>query len=193
MLDFLVQNAATFAYLAAVATIISFVALFIFFAVGGVFGPINDAASVFQMLFLIPVALTLHQVFRQLNPTLSLTATIITILAMLGIAILQSLLIVQRVRFEQTLKPVLLLGGVIGLWWLVVGALAFSSDTFPAGFAWVSMLAGLSGVLLVVGFWMGGQQHPLAAIGFLVNAFASSIWAIWLGQLLSSSQILVTA
>lgn len=46
MIDFLVVNADKSAYLVGAASIVGIVALFIFFAVGGVFGPINDAASV---------------------------------------------------------------------------------------------------------------------------------------------------
>ena len=52
MIDYLVSYAHKFAFLAGAAWILGFIALFIFFAVGGIFGPINDAISVLQYLFL---------------------------------------------------------------------------------------------------------------------------------------------
>ena len=193
MTGYLVENAGVFANLAGIAAIIAFAALFIFFAGVPVFGPINDAASVFQMLFLIPVALALHHIFRDSAPTLSLLAVSIAIFAMLVIAVLQSLLVLGLVRFEQTLRTVLLMGGVVGLWWLLAAYLAFGHPAFPSGLAWTSVLAGASGVLLVIGFWLGGQQHPLAAAGFLVNAVASPIWAFWLARLLLSGSLVIPA
>ena len=116
MIDFLIQNAGLFAYLAGVATIISFGALFIFFARGGIFGPINDTASVFQMLFLIPVALGEHEIFRHSTPSLSLVVTTVGIFAMISIAFLQAALVLRLVRFENTLNGVLGMGAVLGGW-----------------------------------------------------------------------------
>ena len=75
MVSYLVNNAGTSAYLAAGFAIISFAALFIFFAGVTVFGPINDFLSIFQMLFLIPVALALYQLLRSTAPTISLLTT----------------------------------------------------------------------------------------------------------------------
>lgn len=174
------------AYLAAAATIISFAALFVFFAVGGVFGPINDAASVVQMISMLPVALALYFLFRPLTPLISLAALVIAIVAMLGIAILQTLLVLQRVRFEQTLFPVLTLGGILGVWWMLVGVQSMIGGMLPDGLRWASIAAGLSAVLLVIGFRMGRERHPLAAIGFLTNAIVVPIWLFWIGRLFLS-------
>jgi hypothetical protein len=193
MSSYLVENAGVFANLAGIAAIIAFAALFIFFAGVPVFGPINDAASVFQMLFLIPVALALHRIFRAGAPTLSLLATSIAIFAMLVIAVLQGLLVLKLVRFEQTLKTVLVMGGVVGVWWLLVAYLASGNSAFPSGLAWTSVIAGLSGVLLVVGFWLGGQQHPLAAIGFMANGLTAPVWTFWLARLLLSGSLVIPA
>ncbi len=52
--------AAWCAYLAAGTSVISFGALLLLFITGGIDGPVNDAASVFQMISLTPVASALH-------------------------------------------------------------------------------------------------------------------------------------
>lgn len=184
MIDFLIQNAGWFAYLEAAAAIIGYGALFIFFARGGIFGPINDGASVFQMLFLIPVALGEHEIFRHSAPSLSLVVTAFGIFAMIGIAILQAALVLRFVRFEKTLNSVLGLGAVVGGWFFFNGWLSLTSDMFPVLFSWLGIACGASALLLVVGYLRGGQKHPLAAVGFLTNALTVPIWALWLGNLL---------
>jgi len=172
------------AYLAAVAAIISFAALFIFFAVGGVFGPINDAASVVQMIFMLPVALALYFLFRPLSPLISLAALVLAIVAMVGIAVLQALLVLRRVRYEQTLLPVLTLGGILGVWWILIGVQSLIGGMLPNGLNWASIAVGVSAMLLVIGFRRGGERHPLAAIGFLTNAILVPVWLFWIGLLL---------
>jgi hypothetical protein len=172
------------AYLAAVVAIISYAALFVFFAVGGVFGPINDAASVVQMIFMLPVALALYFLFRPLSPLISLAALVSAMVAMVGIAILQALLVLRRVRYEQTLLPVLTLGGILGVWWILIGVQSLIGGMLPNGLRWVSIAVGLSAIILVVGFRSGGERHPLAAIGFLTNAILVPIWLFWIGRLL---------
>lgn len=136
MVSYLVNNAGTSAYLAAGFAIISFAALFIFFAGVAVFGPINDFLSIFQMLFLIPVALALYQLLRSTAPVISLLTTAGAVLALTTIAVLQILLVVRIVTFEFTLRPILILGVVLGIWWLAIGLLAFISGTLPSGLAW---------------------------------------------------------
>ena len=98
---------------------------------------------------------------------------------------LQILLVVRIVTFEFTIRPILILGVVLGIWWLAIGFLAFNSGALPTGLAWTSIIVGVSFMVIAVGFWIDGPQHPLAAIGFLVGAIASPVWAIWLGRLLS--------
>jgi hypothetical protein len=133
---------------------------------------------------------TLRQILRHISPGLSLAVTTLTILAMVGITILQSALVLGLVRFEQILRTVLILGGLVGLWWRVIGILSLSSEALPISLASLSIAADVSGVLVVVGFWLWGQEHPLAAIGFLTNALIVPVWVIWLGRLLLSGDLL---
>jgi hypothetical protein len=186
---FLVQHAALSAYLAGAAWIASSIALVVFFAGIGIFGPINDALSVFQFLCLIPVALALHRILARHAPALSFGAAAVGIVAMLAVAVLQALLVFGRVGFEQILKPVLLLSGIVGVWWLVTSAVALAYGALPAGLAWAGVAAGASSVLGMVGFWFGGQEHPLAAVGFLAVAVSAPPWALWLARGLALGRI----
>jgi len=181
------------AYLAAVFSILGFIALFIFFAVGGVFGTINDALSVFQFLFLIPVALALYLIFRERWPVLSGLVSLVAILAMGIIAVLQIALVFGLVRFEQTIGTILIVGSFIGLWWVVTGILMGQEGLFPSGLAWAGIIAGASFITIAIGFALRGPEHPLAAVGFLFGAIAVPVWAFWLGRLWLNGSVAVPA
>ncbi len=51
---------------------------------------------------------------------------------------MQGRLVPGRVRFESTLRPVLTLAGVLGLWWISAGGLWLSAPVAPAGRRWLS-------------------------------------------------------
>ncbi|HSR46701.1 MAG TPA: hypothetical protein VLL77_01820 [Anaerolineales bacterium] len=185
-MEVLIRNAALSAYLFAVASILSTVTLMIMFAGVGIFGPINDLISVFQFLFLIPVALATHQALRPAGSTAVLIVTIVGVLAMLVFAVLQSLLVVGVVRFEQTLGAVLAMGALIGLWLAITQGAQLSGGQVPTWLGWVGILGGLSFVLTAIGwFFLGGMQHPLVAVGFLIGAILLPAWGIGTGRLLS--------
>ena len=186
MVDSLVLTADKWSYLAGVAWILGFAALFIFFAAGGVFGTINDAISIFQFLFLIPVAMALHRILGLHSPAVSAVAAAFGIGAMLVIAFLQLLLVLGSVQIEQTLRPILLLGAIVGLWWLATSVLGLARGALPAGPAWAGVVAGAAIIVTAIGFVLGGQQHPLSAAGFAVGAVAVPVWAFWLGKVLGS-------
>ena len=189
MVNLLVSNAERSSHLAGVAWILGFVALFVFFGGVSVFGPINDVISVFQFLFLIPVALALHRILARHSPLLSWSAAAVAIVAMLAIAVLQTLLVFGRVRFEQALGPILILSGILGLWWLATSIISLVHGALPANLAWIGIVAGVSSVLGGVSFWMWGQQHPLTAIGFVAVAVSVPIWCFRLGRILALGQV----
>ena len=95
------------AYVNVVANIIGFVSLFVFFAVGGPAGIVNDSSRIFFSLSLIPVALMWHFLHRSLFLSLSLVVAMLGILAMMAAAILQARLVLGIVELEQTLRSVL--------------------------------------------------------------------------------------
>jgi hypothetical protein len=181
------------AYVNAVAAVIGFVSLFVFFAVGGLWGFINDISSVLFFLSLIPPALAWHRLNQSLFPRLSLVNLVIGIIAMLTAAMLQAALVVGIVEFEQSLRPVLAAGAVVGLWLVVNGVLAnrgpHREGAIPRGLAWVSLVSGIGLILIDLGFWVGGEEHPLTAVGGLVAFAGILIWAIWFGKLLISEKV----
>jgi len=172
------------AYANAVLSIAGFVTLVGFFIIGGILGPVNDAISVLWALTFVPLLLLLYQLNRPVNQPLSLAANFAGIAAALGFALLQSLLVLGIVRFEQTFMAVVVLGALIGLAVLMGGLMARGGQTLPSGLTWMFIAYGLGYALSAVGIWLGGQEHPLAASGYLIGAIAGPIWAIWLGRLL---------
>ena len=171
------------------ANIIGFVSLVVFFSVGGVAGPINDSASVFFALSLLPLALMFHFLHRSHFPPISLMVTMVGVIAMITTATLQALLVFNVVQYEQTLLTVLTANAVIGGWLITNGILAHVSTSLPRGLAWWSIFAGTGLILIIFGFWLGGQEHPLTAIGGLASFIGILIWAIWLGRLLLAGKV----
>jgi hypothetical protein len=173
--------------------ITGFVALMLFFTLGGLWGSINDSLSVIWALSLIPLAWLFVQANRLVNPRLGTLATLVGIGATLFFAVLQGLLVVGVVRFEQTLGAVLTLTGVIGLWLLISGLLARAGQTLPLGLVWAMLAFGVGLLFSAVGFWLGGEEYPLTAIGFLVGVVTGFVWAAWLARLLLSGRLPVPA
>ena len=117
----------------------------------------------------------------------ALLAAIIGLTAMATFAFFQIMLIVGVLRFAQVETPVLVAGGFIGLFVFINGLLARSGQTLPTGLIWVMLVLGLGNMLGMVGFTLGGHEHPLAVAFMLVGAIAGPVWAIWLGRLLFSA------
>jgi hypothetical protein len=110
---------------------------------------------------------------------LSLVNLAIGIIAMLALAILQTALVVGKVEYEQSLRPVLTASAVIGLWLVVNGALASRGShrerTVPRGLAWVSLISGIGLILTDVGFWIGEKSIPsLQSVDWLLSPESSS-------------------
>lgn len=120
----LVRFAGWSAYVNAAAGVIGFISLFVFFAVGGRWGLINDISSIRFFLSLILPALAWHRLIDLCFPRLSLVNLVIGIIAMITAAMPQAAVVVGIVEFEQSLRPVLAAGALIGLWLVVNGVLA---------------------------------------------------------------------
>jgi hypothetical protein len=177
------------AYVSAAANILGFVTLIAFFAVGEPFGVINDLTTVVLGLSMMPLAFVLHELHRRAAPRLSFGAFVIGVLAMISAAVLQALLVLGLVEFGLTLVAVPVAFGVIGVWLVLNSYLGHSSRTLPSGLIWVGIVAGGAFVLVIVGFLLGGQQHPLAAVGGLGAVICYPVWAVWFGRLLLSGRV----
>ncbi|KPJ87242.1 MAG: hypothetical protein AMJ53_18435 [Gammaproteobacteria bacterium SG8_11] len=178
------------AYLSAAATILTFVTGILFFTVGGAFGKINDISSVFQVLFMIPLALVLYRLLPDNTRMWGLIAALIGIAGMLVAAYGQSLLVFGKIDFEGSMRyfPA---GAAIGIWLIVTGAFTLSHNLFPNGLAWTGILAGVSYIVIVLAFLIKGQQNMVFYIGGLVLGISYPVWAIWLGRLIGTGTLIV--
>jgi hypothetical protein len=173
------------------AHVTSLLALALFFAFGGFWGPLNDALSVAWSLSLVPLAYLLLQINREVFETLDIVTAVVGIMCMLAFATLQSLLVTGAVRYEQTLGPVLTLSGAIGLWLLVNAMLAALGHSLPRGLVTSMLVYGLGLFVSAVGFWYGGQGHPATAAGYIVGSVAGILWAAWLAWILLTGRLTI--
>jgi hypothetical protein len=122
---------------------------------GLAFGWVNDVLAIVSGLLMLPVAVAVHVLLRQHAPAASRFALVIGIGANLAIVVLQSLLVLGALTFEQEIGPVLVAFLFLAVWFVLTGYLGSSSGLLPNG---VRM-----GVL------------PVTYIGY-------PIWAFWLGR-----------
>jgi hypothetical protein len=176
-------------YLSAVATIATAITAILFFTLGERFGKLNDAVSVLQMLLMLPVSAGLFLLIRHGGAELALLATVVGATGMLVAAVLQALLVINVVRYEQTIAAVLTAGGAIGLWLLLANILALTVAALPSGLAISGIAVGVGYILVALGFRIGGQEHPLSYVGAVLVTVGYSIWSVWLGWLFTSGKL----
>ena len=182
------------AYANGILTVANMVTLALMFGVSMSWGRVNDAISVVWLLSFLPLALLLAQVNQSvMGRAVAVGTAIVGMVAMLVFALLQSLLVVGQVRFEQTFPAVATLGGVLGLWLLLNGLLALLGKTLPGGLAWLSIGFGLCYILGAIGYWLGGYEQPILWIGVAVGYLVGPVWAFWLGRLLLNGRLVPVA
>lgn len=183
---------AWFAYLSAAATVVTFITGILFFTIGKPFGKINDISSVFQVLFMIPLAYILARMLPARYLSLGMIAGIIGVVGMFTSAIGQSLLVFGRIDFQGSLKffPA---GGAIGIWLISISLLGNTSGLLPRLYIWLGILAGIGYLLTVIGFLRGGQESTLFYSGAFILGICYPIWGIWLGRLLSTGAFAIGA
>jgi hypothetical protein len=168
------------ALLAAVATVLGAVFLVLFFARGGLWGPLNDVASIVLMLATIPVVLFLANFTSgRVGTGIATAVAAVGILGMLGASLAQTLLIARVRTYAQLLPWTLGFGAVVGLWYVLIALTGYLAG-MPA---LMGLLAGLSGVgyvLLGYGFLRGNERHPLSIGGGVVVLLASTAFLLWI-------------
>jgi hypothetical protein len=184
------QLAGWSALLAAAATVVGAVFVGLFFRRGEPWGTWNDIASVVLMLAMIPVALVIGTIEMERTTTVAVAVTAIGIGGMLAAAAFQTALVARLRTYEQLLRPTLTAGAVVGVWYVLAGFLALGGD-LPQPLPWCMIAAGVGYVAIGYGFAVGGQRHPLAAIGGVTLAVASTAFLAWLGILLVAGKLVV--
>jgi hypothetical protein len=188
--NLLLSIASWSAYLSAFATILTFITGILFFTVNGPFGKINDISSIFQLLFMIPLAITLYQPLPANMRALGLIAALIGIGGMLFAAYGQLLLVFGKIDFEESMKyfPA---GAAIGIWLIATYFIANTYDLFTTGLAWIGIIAGVSYIVIVLAFLIKGQQNIVFYISGLVLGISYPLWALWLGHLIGSGGMMI--
>ena len=152
------------ALVAAAATIIGAVTLVAFFRVGGEWGRLNDISSVVLMLALIPVAIVLAAIEAE---TLAMIAPVVGAVGLVGMvlaAAFQAALVAGRGTFEGLKNRTLGAGALVGLWYVLAGFIALTTDIPPA-LAAAAVVAGVGLISVSYGFVIGNERHPASAIG----------------------------
>jgi hypothetical protein len=147
------------------------VALYAAFAVdatssGLVFGWINDVSAVIAALLMLPLVVALHLLLRPHAPILSGLAMVIGLGANLAIMVLQSLLIVGALTFQEEIGPVLIAFLVLVVWLVMIGYLGSSGGVLPHGVR-MGLLAATYVGYPIWAFWLG--RHLLRLAGERVS------------------------
>jgi hypothetical protein len=168
------------ALIAAVATVAGAVFLGLFFWKGGLWGPLNDVASIVMMLATIPVALFLGGADDTVTGIDAPVVTAVGIVGMLGASVSQALLVLHVRTYRQLLPWTLGFGAVVGVWYLLVGAFGLLVG-MPPLLAILAVASGAGYIALGYGFWRGNERHPLSIAGGIVLLIASTAFLIWIG------------
>jgi hypothetical protein len=136
------------------------VAMFASFAAGAtspglVFGWINDVSAVLAALLMLPVVVAIHVLLRPHAPIMSGLATVIGLIANLAIMVLQSLLVLGALTFQEEVGPVLIAFLFLVVWLVLTGYVGSSS---------------------------GALTHGLRMGLLAVTYVGYPIWAFWLGR-----------
>ena len=169
------------AFLAAIATVVGALLLWLFFAKGEPWGTLNDIASIVMMLATIPVALLLANFTLGFFPAIVAPAVAVVGLAgMLGTTVAQGLLVARVRTYRQLLPWTLGFGAVVGVWYMLIALTGYLGG-MPMLMALLALGAGLGYVALGYGFWRGNERHPLSIIGGVVLLITSTAFLTWMG------------
>ncbi len=199
----LARSAGWASYFSGIAAILGLVSLLLFFGLESapntgqgvhIWGPISDICPILQMLALVVVARALYQSQRSTAPGLSLIGSTIGIAGMLGVALLQLLLIVKVIAFEQEVGLVLIATAAVGVWLIFVNFLGRRQGSLPSRLAWLGIAVGAAFVLEPVMLsaaggavaWRVFMSNYLllagSAVVFLISYVGFPVWAFWLGR-----------
>ena len=122
---------------------------------------------------------------------------------MLGVALLQVLLRINVIPFEQEVGLVLFATAAVGVWLILVDLLGWRQGSLPSRLAWLGIAVGAAFVLEPVMLsaaggavaWRVFMSNYLlltgSAIVFLVSYVGFPIWAFWLGRVFLTTNVIV--
>jgi hypothetical protein len=175
------------AVVAAVSTVIGAVFLGLFFSRGQPWGTLNDLASIVLMIATMPVAVMVARIESGREPTLAVVIAVIGIAGMVGASIAQALLVARIRTYQQLLPWTLGSGAVVGVWYVLVGVVAWSGSLLQP-LPSLAIVSGIGFIAIGYGFTVGNERHPVSIIGGIVLLLASTAFLAWLGSDLLSAR-----
>lgn len=192
------------AILSGIAAIFALVTLIMFFSLESasagegstrprIWGPLSDIFPIIQMALLLVVARALHAIQQPAAQRLSLFGTVIGVAGMLGVVVLQTLLRLQLISFEQEVGLVVFATGLVGVWLLIANYLCRRGRTLPSRLAMLGMAVGVAFMLEPVILFIAGGAGWRAAVSnvlllavgvivFLLAYMGFPVWAFGLGR-----------
>jgi hypothetical protein len=143
------------------------VAMFAAFGAGArsqglVFGWVNDVLAVVSGLLTLPVVVALHRLLGPARPVANRLALAIGVGTNLAIVVLQSLLVIGALTFDQEIGPVVIAFLFLVVWFVLTGYLGSSTGLLPNGVR-MGVLAATYIGYPIWAFWLG--RHLLRAAG----------------------------
>lgn len=150
------------AYLSAGLSIVSGIFLLLFYglevprmaAADGtdqqMFGTLNDIATLFQFLCMLPLTVVLHRLAPDDRQVFSLTAMTLGIVGLLGVVIAQALLVAQALSFEMNLPLVMAAFGLFGIWMILANHFALVSGGLSLRLGRLGEFTGAAFLLMAV-------------------------------------------
>jgi hypothetical protein len=138
---------------------------------GMVFGWTNDVLVMVSYLLTAPAVLALAPLLRARAPLLGAFVAAIGLLSIAGIVVLQLLLVVGVLTFEQQIGPASIVYIGLAVWFVVSGYLGRVAGVLPKGVRWGILGATYVGYPIWA-FWMSRRLVPRSAphvYGRLVN------------------------
>ena len=192
------------AFFSGIASIVALISLLLFFGLEAsagtpegshYWGPISDISPIFQMLSLLIVALGFYSMLRTTAPRFSLISCMIGIAGMVGVMLLQILLRLKILPFEQEVTLVLFATTLVGGWLMMISLMGRQQKIFPLQLAWLEVAIGAAFILEPIIFTSTGGASAwrvfmsnylfltISAVVFLVSYIGFPIWAFWLSRI----------
>ena len=165
-----------------------------------IWGPLSDICPIVQMLALLVVVQALYRLDRSGAALLERMTYLIGIVGTLGVSILQLLLVVGVISFEQEIGPMLIATAVVGVWLILVHYLGRRQAQLSARLAGLGIGVGIALMfqpllLSVMGGaanWQDSLSNPLLLVGgtlvVVLSYVGFPIWAFWLGRTFTAEQ-----
>jgi hypothetical protein len=165
-----------------------------------IWGPLSDICPIVQMLALLIVVQALYRLDRSGAALLKRVTYLIGIVGTLGVSILQLLLVIGVISFEQEIGPMLIATAFVGVWLVLVSYLGRWQAQRSARLAWLGIGVGVALALELPLFavmgstvdWQIIASNPLLIVGsvlvFVLAYVGFPIWAFWLGRTFAADQ-----